>query len=289
MKLVEIISGLQSSAVIAEHLCQLMQSWNKVAVKAKSTPGFIVNRVARPYYAEAFRALEEHVTAPEQLDYLMRECGGFAMGPCELTDLIGQDVNFSVTQSVYHAFFDEPRYRPSLLQQQLVDAGCYGRKSQQGFYRYHQGTMIPQYQPPSLKIAVSEQIKIVVKGAWLTCLGLIERLQQCPDVELEFEAARQDEILIDGLSLRLTRGESVELDYTQQKVVLMDWHCDWQSAKSITVTASPACSTFDLNQINMLFTALNVIPIWSRDYPGFMFYVQLRCWSMKPAKPYYTK
>ncbi len=88
----------------------------KIPVLTKSTPGFIVNRIARPFYAEGFRALQEQVTSYDQLDYALKQCGGFAMGPCELTDLIGQDVNFSVTQSVYQEFFYEPRYRPSLVQ-----------------------------------------------------------------------------------------------------------------------------------------------------------------------------
>lgn len=82
----------------------LMLSWKKIPVLTKSTPGFIVNRIARPFYAEGFRALQEQVTSYDQLDYALKQCGGFAMGPCELTDLIGQDVNFSVTQSVYQEF-----------------------------------------------------------------------------------------------------------------------------------------------------------------------------------------
>ena len=94
----------------------LMLNWKKIPVLTKSTPGFIVNRIARPFYAEGFRALQEQVTSYDRLDYALKQCGGFAMGPCELTDLIGQDVNFSVTQSVYQEFFYEPRYRPSLIQ-----------------------------------------------------------------------------------------------------------------------------------------------------------------------------
>lgn len=129
MKLVEIVQGLKTPAGLCQALKSLMLAWKKIPVLTKSTPGFIVNRIARPFYAEAFRALQEQVTTYEQLDYALKQCGGFAMGPCELTDLIGQDVNFSVTQTVYEAFFYEPRYRPSLIQKELVDAGTWGRKS----------------------------------------------------------------------------------------------------------------------------------------------------------------
>lgn len=127
MKLVEIVQGLKTPAGLCQALKTLMLNWKKTPVLTKSTPGFIVNRIARPFYAEAFRALQEQVTTYDQLDYALKQCGGFAMGPCELTDLIGQDVNFSVTQSVYEAFFYEPRYRPSLVQKELVDAGTWGR------------------------------------------------------------------------------------------------------------------------------------------------------------------
>ena len=166
MKLVEVIRGLKTSEAIADAVFNLMTSWEKIPVRAKSTPGFIVNRVARPYYAEAFRALQENATTPEQLDYIMRECGRFAMGPCELTDLIGQDVNFSVTQSVYHEFFDEPRYRPSLIQKELVDAGCYGRKSGQGFYDYTQVKSAPVYELPVCDAKSLNTLKVIVRGEW---------------------------------------------------------------------------------------------------------------------------
>lgn len=116
MKLVEIVQGLKTPNSLCLALKNLMLNWKKIPVLTKSTPGFIVNRIARPFYAEGFRALQEQVTSYDQLDYALKQCGGFAMGPCELTDLIGQDVNFSVTQSVYQEFFYEPRYRPSLVQ-----------------------------------------------------------------------------------------------------------------------------------------------------------------------------
>lgn len=267
MKLVEIIRGLKTSAAVADALMALMAGWKKVPVTAKSTPGFIVNRVARPYYAEAFRALQENVTTPEQLDFIMRECGGFAMGPCELTDLIGQDVNFSVTQSVYRAFFDEPRYRPSLIQKELVDAGCLGRKSQQGFYDYSQTEKQPKYELPVCYVKSLHKLKLLVRGTWLHSAALIEQFKQSGQVELSFEDGC-DEILIGEVSLRLTLGQSAVIDHAHEKVVLMDWHANWENAKAIPVTASPACTEQDLRSVEQLFAALNVIPIWTGDHAG---------------------
>jgi 3-hydroxybutyryl-CoA dehydrogenase len=136
MKLVEVVSGLETSAKVVEQLCQCVSDWGKQPVCCRSTPGFIVNRVARPYYAEAWRALEEQVAAPEVIDAALREGGGFPMGPLALTDLIGQDVNFAVTCSVFNAFWQDRRYLPSLLQQELALAGRLGKKNGQGVYRW---------------------------------------------------------------------------------------------------------------------------------------------------------
>lgn len=269
MKLVEIIRGLKTSTAIADALFALMASWKKVPVTAKSTPGFIVNRVARPYYAEAFRALQENVTTPEQLDFIMRECGRFAMGPCELTDLIGQDVNFSVTQSVHQEFFYEPRYRPSLIQKELVDAGCYGRKSKQGFYDYSQAQVQPKYELPVCYAKSLSKLKLTVKGEWLHSQALLQRLKQAAHVELDFEAGLHDEMLIGGVALRLSLGKSVDIDHVHEKVVLMDWHADWANAKALPVTASACCTQEDRHAIDLLFAGMNVIPVWSKDHAGF--------------------
>ncbi|MCL6238908.1 MULTISPECIES: 3-hydroxyacyl-CoA dehydrogenase [Acinetobacter] len=268
MKLVEVIAGLKTDPAISDALVSLMTAWKKVPVRAKSTPGFIVNRIARPYYAEGFRALQENATTPEQLDFIMRECGRFSMGPCELTDLIGQDINFSVTQSVYDAFFDEPRYRPSLIQKELVDAGCFGRKTQQGFYDYRTEHSKKVYQLPVIYSKSPEKIEVVVKGDWSHSQGLIKLLQQSLHINLRIEAAPMAEILIGDVSLRLSMGQSAEIDYATQKVVLMDWHGDWSQAKAIAVTASPACTAIDQKTIEQLFIGLNIIPIWSQDHPG---------------------
>ncbi|WP_227317265.1 3-hydroxyacyl-CoA dehydrogenase [Cedecea davisae] len=145
MKLVEIVSGLETSPVVAGQLSELALRWGKQPVSCQSTPGFIVNRVARPYYAEAWRALEEQVAPAAVIDAALREGAGFPMGPLALTDLIGQDVNFAVTCSVFNAFWQERRFLPSLAQQELVLGKRLGKKTGQGVYRWPLDAQ-PEYQ-----------------------------------------------------------------------------------------------------------------------------------------------
>ena len=147
MKLVEVVSGLGTSPEVAQAIHDLAGRWGKTAVFTRSTPGFIVNRIARPYYAEALGLLHERAAAAEVIDACLR-AAGFRMGPCELMDLIGHDTNFAVTQSVFAANFFDRRFTPSLVQQELVDAGYLGRKSGRGFYRYPEGA--PALPPCSL-------------------------------------------------------------------------------------------------------------------------------------------
>lgn len=135
MKLVEIISGVNTDAETIDTLKAFCKKLEKTAVLAKDSPGFIVNRVARHYYVEALKLLEENVTDIQTIDALMK-ASGFKMGPFELMDLIGVDTNFSVTTSIYNAFHQDAKFRPSLIQQQKVDAGHHGRKSGKGFYDY---------------------------------------------------------------------------------------------------------------------------------------------------------
>ena len=142
MRLVEVVTGLATDAPVAACAMATAEAWGKVAVQARSTPGFIVNRVARPYYGEALRLLEEQAADAATLDALMTGCGGFPLGPFALMDLIGNDVNHAVTCSVFDAFHHDPRYRPSLLQKERVDAGWLGRKSGRGWY-LHDGTPPP--------------------------------------------------------------------------------------------------------------------------------------------------
>ncbi len=135
MKLVEIISGVATSSGIVEKLKDFSEKLNKVAVPVKDSPGFIVNRVARHYYVEALKVLEENVADINTIDVLLKSCG-FKMGAFELMDLIGVDTNLSVTTSMYNAFYQDDKFRPSKIQQQKVEAGHHGKKSGRGFYDY---------------------------------------------------------------------------------------------------------------------------------------------------------
>jgi 3-hydroxybutyryl-CoA dehydrogenase len=112
------------------------KAWGKAPVYAKSTPGFIANRIARPFYGEALKLLEEGAADVATIDAIMKDCGGFRMGPFELMDLIGNDINFAATESLYRSFFEDPRFRPSPIQQRMVMGGNLGRKSGRGFYSY---------------------------------------------------------------------------------------------------------------------------------------------------------
>jgi 3-hydroxybutyryl-CoA dehydrogenase len=151
MPLVEIIPGITTGAQTLKTTRELIDSWGKTTVVCKDTPGFIVNRVARSYYGESIRIYEEGWEGlPEgpvgmaTIDWAMKEFGGFKMGPFELMDFIGSDVNYKVTESVWEQFFYDPRFKPSLTQKRLYEAGWYGRKSGKGYYNYSEGTQMPK-------------------------------------------------------------------------------------------------------------------------------------------------
>lgn len=144
MKLVEIIPAIQTAEVVLQHTKSIIDSWGKLTVLAKDTPGFIVNRVARPFYGEALRILEENVATAATIDWAMTEIGGFRMGPFTLMDYIGHDVNYTVTETVFKAFYYDDRYKPSFAQKRLVEAGYLGRKTGKGFYDYSENTPQPE-------------------------------------------------------------------------------------------------------------------------------------------------
>jgi 3-hydroxybutyryl-CoA dehydrogenase len=151
MPLVEIVPGLATDPAIVKKSVELMAHWKKSGVVAKDTPGFIVNRVARPFYGEAIRIFEEQwkgLPAGEKgmatIDWAMKEIGGFRMGPFELMDLIGNDINYTVTETVWKQFFYDPRYKPSLTQKRLFESGRFGKKSGRGYYDYAPSAILPE-------------------------------------------------------------------------------------------------------------------------------------------------
>jgi 3-hydroxybutyryl-CoA dehydrogenase len=143
MQLVEVIPAVQTSSSVLEQAVETITAWKKVVAVAKDTPGFIVNRVARPFYSEAIRIYEEGIADFSTIDHAMKSQGGFRMGPFELMDFIGNDVNYAVTESVFTAFYFDPRFKPSFTQKRLTEAGFLGRKSGRGYYDYSEGAAMP--------------------------------------------------------------------------------------------------------------------------------------------------
>ncbi len=142
MRLVEVIPAIQTSKEVLEKSVQIISDWKKTVAVAKDTPGFIVNRVARPFYGEALRIYEEGIADFVTIDKAMKEIGGFRMGPFELMDFIGNDVNYTVTETVFKAFYYDPRYKPAFTQQRFSEAGYLGRKSGKGYYNYDENGKI---------------------------------------------------------------------------------------------------------------------------------------------------
>jgi 3-hydroxybutyryl-CoA dehydrogenase len=241
MALVEVVSGLATAAQIADTLFATAVAWGKTPVQAKSTPGFIVNRVARPYYAEALRVLTEGGADCATLDACCREAGGFRMGPFELMDMIGHDVNLAVTRSVWNAFFNDPRFLPSLVQQELVDAGFLGKKNGRGFYRYGDRVEKPA---PTTEAAQTIPSDIVVYGQSPAATALVERLS-ARNIAFTHSPA-QGEVVADvgGATLSVTDGRTATRrasDTQTPHTVLVDLALDYRQATRLAVSVAAQC------------------------------------------------
>ncbi len=188
MPLVEIIPGVQTDGDTLVEVRNLIDTWGKTTVTCKDTPGFIVNRVARPFYGEAIRMFEEGIADFATIDWAVKEIGKFRMGPFELMDYIGNDINYAVTETVFREFYFDPRYRPSFTQKRMVEAGWLGRKSGRGYYDYSPGAEMPEPQ------------KDHILGQRIVSRMLVMLINEAADALYLNISTR------DGIELAMTRG-----------------------------------------------------------------------------------
>ena len=274
MKLVEVVSGLGTAPRVADAITALARSWGKVPVAARSTPGFIVNRIARPYYAEALALLQEQAASPLVLDTALR-AAGFRMGPCELMDLIGHDTNFSVTRSVYEANFFDKRYAPSLVQQELVDAGWFGRKNGRGFYAYPEGS-------GTLPVAVHEApatAGVVTVHGHGPVADLLEAAAARALASQGWGPARERDsdwtgLAVDGARLVLTDGRTARSwsrAHGVRDVAVFDRPLAWGAAPCAIAWSTHAdCSPGWRTQASAWLAALGFVPLPVADTPGLV-------------------
>src|SRR5664279_16387 len=270
MRLVEVVSGLATDPQVAADVAELAASWGKSAVRVASTPGFIVNRVARPYYGEALRALEERAADPATIDAVLRESGGFRMGPLELTDLIGQDVNLAVGRSVWQLFAQDPRYAPSLVQQSLVEAGRLGRKTGEGFYSYAPGAAAPVAWTAPPGSAVSE---VLVAGDWGPWSTLWDRLSGTGVAVLQNDATTPARAELPGGAVVVPtdgRTATERANDAGRPVVVLDLLLDPATANRFAVAASDGCPPAQLAAAVGLLQATGAAVSVLDDLPGLL-------------------
>lgn len=269
MPLVEIVSGMGTDAAVAATLFATAQAWGKTPVHARSTPGFIVNRVARPYYAEALRLLQEGAADVATLDAVMREAGGFRMGPFELMDMIGHDINFAVTRSVWTAFFHDTRFTPSLIQQELLEGGFLGRKSGRGFYDYREGaTKIA----PSTEATKPLHASITLYGSSELASALAKRLTHA-QIPLQTQAGAADDRIasVGDAVLFITDGRSATqraAETSMANTVLLDLALDYATCTRIAISCAQQCSESARDEAIALLQAAGLQVSRFHDVPG---------------------
>ncbi|BDU09855.1 3-hydroxyacyl-CoA dehydrogenase [Pseudomonas sp. RtIB026] len=268
MALVEVVSGLATAPTLASTLYDTARNWGKQPVHTRSTPGFIVNRVARPFYAESLRLLQEGAADCATLDALLRDAGGFRMGAFELTDLIGHDVNYAVTCSVFEAFYGDFRFQPSLVQKELVDAGRLGRKTGQGFYSYAEGAERPA---PAALTSQAPVERCTVEGDLGVLRPLVERLR-AKGIDVT-ERAGGGLLRVRDATLALSDGRLASQRAREdglRNLVLLDLALDYTSATRLAISHGAECSAEALDQAVALlaWAGLSACPV--ADLPGLV-------------------
>ena len=278
MKLVEIIYGLQTDEVIRQEVYDLVASWGKVCVLVKSSPGFIVNRIARPFYAESMRLVEEGVSDFASLDESLKNNGSFRMGPFELMDLIGNDTNYSVTKSMYDSYYSDPRFKPSVLQYEYVCAGLLGRKASRGFYDYKEGSDVvsANYIKPQLAIDASQE-EIVVYGDLGIGSHLLDLFKQTNIIITRH--AKSEIFSLSGyieyndIILYIANGKmATEFSKTDNlhNIVQLDICLDFRATKSLTIAPSLLASKECQTKIASLFQIIDKKTICIKDSPAMV-------------------
>ena len=268
MALVEVVSGLATDCAVADTLFATAKAWGKVPVHAKSTPGFIVNRVARPYYAEALRLAQEGAADYATIDAVMREAGGFRMGPFQLMDMIGHDVNFAVTKSVWGAFYHDPRFLPSLIQQELVDGGFLGKKSGRGFYDYREGAAVAQ---PATEGQQPLPASLALCGESAAARALSQRLNAA-GIAFTETASPDGRIAVAGDAvLYVTDGRSATRrasDLALSNLVLIDLALDYAQASRIAIAVAEQSTPAAAQAATALLQAAGLQVSRFADVPG---------------------
>ncbi|MBU3868662.1 3-hydroxyacyl-CoA dehydrogenase [Streptomyces sp. 4503] len=265
MPLVEVVRGAATDQAAADRAHATVAAWGKTPVRCADTPGFIVNRIARPFYAEAFRAYEERAADPATLDAVLRESGGFRMGPFELTDLIGQDVNEAVTRSVWEALFHDPKFTPSLAQRQLVAAGRLGRKTGHGWFDHSEGTARPA---PRTAEPCEPPAKVALHGDLGPAQGLVGLMEEA-GILVTREPVGGYLALPDGTRLSLTDGTTAT-DDPFAATIRFDLALDYRTATRIALAPSPAAAEESLRSAIGLFQALGKAVSVVQDVPGMV-------------------
>lgn len=264
LPLVEVVSGFATDAASATRAYETARAWGKTPVACADTPGFVVNRVARPFYAEAFAVYEAQAADPATVDAVLRESGGFRMGAFELTDLIGQDVNESVTHSVWQSFFQDVRFTPSLAQRRLVESGRLGRKNGRGWYDHRDGAERPA---PHTAEPADRPAYVIVEGDLGPAAGLVAPIREAGIEVREEDGGHGSLVLPGGGRLRLTDGRtSAELG----DVVHFDLALDYRRAARIALAPSGTAAPRTLAEATGLFQALGKKVSVVGDVPGMI-------------------